>query len=76
MGGVDFNLIRRYSEFFRGVARERRQNTLALKGSLYTLLQIFSITLFEKIPLPRALLETANTFEQHQIYNQLNLFSF
>src|ERR1035437_9678048 len=26
MGGVDLNLIGRYSEFFRGVAREHRQN--------------------------------------------------
>jgi transposase len=49
---------------------------LALEASLYTLLQIFSVTLFEKMPLPQALSETANTFEQHQIDNQLNLFSF
>src|SRR5579859_4100807 len=27
MGGVDLNLAARYSEFFRGVAREHRQNS-------------------------------------------------
>src|SRR5579863_10770639 len=26
MGGVDLNLVGRYSDFFRGVAREHRQN--------------------------------------------------
>src|SRR5674476_1574288 len=28
MGGVDLNLVGRYSEFFRGVARERRQDAV------------------------------------------------
>jgi DDE family transposase len=31
---------------------------LALEASLYTLLQIFSVTLFEKMPMPQALSET------------------
>jgi IS4 transposase len=49
---------------------------LALEVSLYTLLQIFSVTIFEKMPIPEALSETRNTFEGHQISNQLNLFGF
>jgi hypothetical protein len=38
----------------------------ASEASLYTLLQIFSVTLFEKMPLPQALSETRNTFEHPQ----------
>jgi len=49
---------------------------LALEASLYTLLQILSVTLFEKMPMQQALSETTNTCEQHQITNQLNLFGF
>jgi transposase len=49
---------------------------LALEASLYTLLQIFSVTLFEKMPMPQALFETSNTFDDPQIDNQLSLFSF
>jgi IS4 transposase len=49
---------------------------LALEASLYTLLQIFSVTLFEKMPMAQALSETTNTFEEYQISNQLNLFDF
>jgi hypothetical protein len=39
---------------------------LALEASLYTLLQVFSVTLFEKMPMPQALSEMANTFEHHE----------
>src|SRR5258707_370365 len=42
---------------------------LALDASLYTLLQIFSITLFEKMPLTQALSKATNTFEEHQFDN-------
>jgi hypothetical protein len=49
---------------------------LALEASLYTLLQIFSLTLFEKMPMPQALSETTTTFEDTEIGSQLNLFSF
>jgi hypothetical protein len=49
---------------------------LALEASLYTLLQIFSVTLFEKMPMPQALSETTTTFEENDIGNQLTLFSF
>jgi hypothetical protein len=53
---------------------EQRNRTL--EASLYTLLQIFSVTLFEKMPMPQALSETECTFEDHEIDNQLKLFSF
>ena len=49
---------------------------LALEASLYTLLQVFSVTLFEKMPMPQALSETTTTFENNEIASQLNLFSF
>jgi len=47
---------------------------LNLYASLYTLLQIFSVTLFEKIPLNEGFLDMANSSEDDMFYNQLNLF--
>jgi transposase len=49
---------------------------LALDASLYTLLQVFSVTLFEKMPMAQALSETTTTFEENEMDSQLNLFSF
>ncbi len=48
---------------------------LNLDVPLYTLLQILSVTLFEKIPLQQALTENEYRSEQHQSCNQLNLFN-
>lgn len=47
---------------------------LNLDASLYTLLQIFSVTLFEKIPLNKSFLDMANSSDVDMFYNQLNLF--
>ena len=47
---------------------------LNLEASLYTLLQVFSVTLFEKIPLNTGFLETINSPEDTMFHNQLNLF--
>lgn len=47
-----------------------------LNASLYTLLQIFSVTLFEKIPLTPEFLNTKNDGEDEMSCNQLNLFHF
>ena len=47
---------------------------LNLKASLYTLLQVFSVTLFEKIPLNTEFLDNANSPEEPMLRNQLNLF--
>lgn len=47
---------------------------LHLNASLYTLLQIFSVTLFEKIPLNKDFLETKYSLEDDMVSNQLNLF--
>jgi len=44
--------------------------------TLYTLLQIFSLTLFEKMPLQQAVTNIDNTFNQGDIANQLNLFNY
>lgn len=48
---------------------------LKLQASLYTLLQIFSVTLFEKIPLNKAFRNTQYTPDNDVICNQLNLFN-
>jgi len=47
---------------------------LHLDQSLYTILQILSISLFEKTPLLQAFAPTNYTIQEHQFCNQLNLF--
>ena len=47
---------------------------LDLDASLYTLLQILSVTLFEKMPLNQHLFKTDHASEQNTNPNQLNLF--
>ena len=49
---------------------------LTLEASLYTLLQILSVTLFEKIPIDQALAEDDPKDDTSQITNQLNLFAY
>jgi hypothetical protein len=49
---------------------------LALDASLYTLLQILSVTLFEKIPMDQALAGNHPKDDTSQITNQLNLFAY
>ena len=49
---------------------------LNLGASLYTLLQIFSVTLFEKMPLQQAFQGSDCKSEQGDDGNQLNLFTF
>jgi Domain of unknown function (DUF4372)/Transposase DDE domain len=47
---------------------------LNLSASLYELLQILSLTLFEKIPLVQLLADSASATELFEVHNQLNLF--
>lgn len=47
---------------------------LRLQVSLYTLLQLLSVTLFEKVPLGQLVTQTALTDEPRSDYNQLMLF--
>ena len=49
---------------------------LNLDASLYTLLQIFSLTLFEKMPIQQAFAGNDPFQNQDQNTNQLNLFAF
>src|SRR6267154_1497693 len=49
---------------------------LKLEASLYTLLQILSVTLFEKLPLDQALTHDADKGVASQITNQLDLFAY
>ncbi len=46
-----------------------------LDASLYTLLQVFSVTLFEKIPLNQGFFDADHILEDDMISNQLNLFN-
>ena len=48
---------------------------LNLDASLYTLLQVFSVTLFEKIPLNKDFLDNSHGTENDMFTNQLNLFN-
>ena len=48
---------------------------LDLDASLHTLVQVFSVTLFEKIPLNKAFCGTQYTSENDMLSNQLNLFN-
>ena len=47
---------------------------LKLPTELYTILQILSLTLFEKVPLYQLLTQTDYKTDHHDILNQLNLF--
>ena len=49
---------------------------LDLEASLYTLLQILSVTIFEKMPLKQTLTLEDYRFQARRITNQLNLFEF
>jgi hypothetical protein len=49
---------------------------LALDASLYALLQILSVTLFEKMPMYQALAQDNSKCDTAQITNQLNLFAY
>ncbi|HEU4854671.1 MAG TPA: IS4 family transposase [Nitrosospira sp.] len=49
---------------------------LQIDASLYTLLQILSVSIFEKTKLQQAFAGTGNTSEQTDLDNQLNLFEF
>ena len=49
---------------------------LQLDLSLYTLLQIFSVTMFEKMPLNQGFPESDHRFRPDDIANQLNLLDF
>ena len=49
---------------------------LQLNASLYTLLQILSVSIFEKTELSSALQLDGNTIDKADVSNQLNLFAF
>ena len=50
------------------------KKTLNLDQSLYTILQVLSVTLFEKTPILQALANTTYTNQEDCLSNQLNLF--
>ncbi len=51
------------------------KTTLNLDQSPYTILQVLSVTLFEKKPILQALSNATYTNQDEQISNHLNLFN-
>jgi IS4 transposase len=49
---------------------------LRLEASLYTLMQVLSVTIFEKMPLQTALSSDESQSDTSKVSNQLNLFGF
>jgi transposase len=49
---------------------------LNLEASLYTLLQVFSLTVFEKVGIQTAFSQSADRYDTAQDDNQLDLFNF
>jgi hypothetical protein len=49
---------------------------LGLDQSLYQILQILSVTIFEKTPISQALFNVADETENMNLAKQLNLFEF
>ncbi len=49
---------------------------LDIDASLYTILQVLSVTVFEKTPLRQMLSEAERTEDSHPTHNQLNLFDY
>ena len=45
-----------------------------LPQSLYTILQVLSVTLFEKVPIYQALAQMPDTIAEGDVCNQLSLF--
>ena len=77
----DFNLLRHFGHdtprFSRdGMANERWNavNTAGLDRSLYEILQILSLTLFEKTPNLQAFSASYDELENTENHNQLLLF--
>jgi hypothetical protein len=49
---------------------------LKIEATLYTLLQILSVSVFEKTPLSQAFAGASYISEHDPLHNQLNLFDF
>ena len=70
--GEDANLVRRITYVLIAIVKKKLQ----LDASLYTLLQILSVSVFEKSQLSSALRPDLDTPEMPLDANQLNLFTF
>ena len=66
---VTHHLLQRHRPFLQS-----RRKRLALDVSLYKLLQILSVTLFEKTPISIAVFDVGSQFEEIDDGNQLQLF--
>ena len=52
------------------------KNTLKIEKNLYTILQIMSVSLFEKVPIYQLLTNSESQYSDRGRSNQLNLFNF
>ena len=73
MGGPKYDALPRPQRPEQGILRIRKE--LGLRVSLHTLLQILSLTMFEKTPLQQALVDIEGTANPALDANQLNLFN-
>ena len=55
-------------------SHRHRQKALAIKASLYTMLQVLSLTPFEKMPMDKAFFDDDYSEQLATKFNQLNLF--
>ena len=70
--GQDANLVRRVTYVLIAIVKKKLQ----LDASLYTWLQILSVSVFEKTQLSSALQPDLDDLEMPFDANQLNLFNF
>jgi hypothetical protein len=64
-----------FPSFHSGQESEKEIKTLDLEMNLYTILQILSVTLFEKRPILQAFSDEIYINQHNDTYNQLKLFS-
>jgi len=69
--GEDTNLDGTFYYLIVAIIRKR----LKIEASLYTILQILSVSLFEKTYILQALSDIPPNFEEYRSPNQLNLFN-
>ena len=70
----DFNLLRHFCHDAPRFSRKGVAKELGTERSLYEILQILSLTLFEKTPILQALSASYDKLDNTENHNQLSLF--
>jgi len=68
---VAYDILERFGLVLKAIVKKRLN-----KASLYTLLRIFSVTLFEEIPFKKDFLDGNNRSADELFRSQLTLFNF